>query len=110
MRGQEGIGVVAVDDRGDVQARVGYRRRDRAQRRQRRNAPDDVSGEGLSELLAAEVGVAEVIDGGEQQRHARARAPTATFPRRLASARVPLNIAKTARIGNTDRIRPSASP
>ena len=68
VRWQERVRVVAVNDRVHVQPRVRDRRGEWAQRHKGRDAPDRIARQRLAQLLAAEVGVAEVIDGREEER------------------------------------------
>ena len=82
MRRQERVGVVAVHDGGDVEAGVGDRRAIGLSVASVGTLQRTSPTRGFLSLLAAEVGVAEVVDGGEESETLSASAPMAIFPRR----------------------------
>src|SRR6266545_4381508 len=68
VRRQEDVGLVAVQDGGDVQSDVRDRRPDRVERHEGRNAPDHVAGDGRAHLRRAKVAVAQVIRRSHRER------------------------------------------
>ena len=61
VRGQEGLGLVAMQDCRRVQARVCNRRSDRVEREERGSASDHITRKRLRHLVGAKVAIAEAL-------------------------------------------------